>query len=379
MPEGEEEVRVHVRAAREETGLRPGDLARRAGLSRQALHAIETGSVVPGTAVALRLARALGCRVEDLFGLSGAAVLARLVGQAPAGASRVQLAEVAGQLLAFPLIGEAALRTPADGVTVAPSGQPSGGQDVPIEPLADPGTVRRTAVVVGCDPSLGLLAPHAARVSPGARVLWRNLPSLDALRALARGEAHAAGIHLWDPRSGEHNRPYVLRELTGRPTHLFTLWAWEQGLIVARGNPKRIGTHADLARPGIRLANRDVNAGSRVLLDAWLEDAGLSRKDRAALPGYASRHPTHLALAESVARGEADVGPGPRAAATALGLDFVPLQRERFDLVVPDEHLSHPGVQALLSAATERAFHAELAALGGYDPSHAGELWHTTA
>ena len=374
MPKEEGEALTRVREVRERAGLGPSDLARRAGISRQALHRIETNADAPGITTALRLARALGCRVEDLFSLPGGPLLlTRLVGPAVPAGTRVQLADLGGRVLAFPLVGEEALRTPADGVTTAGAT----GETVPVEPLVEPDLPGRTAVVAGCDPSLGLLAPHAARL--GARLLWRDLPSLDALRALARGEAHAAGIHLWDPRGGEHDHPLVARELAGRPAHLFTLWEWEQGLIVAAGNPRGLSTPADLARPGVTLANRAEGAGCRLLLDAWLEGAGLSAAEREALPGYATAHPTHLALAGSVARGEADAGPGPRAAARALGLDFVPLHRERFDLVVLREHLAHPGVRALLAAARGSSFHAELAALGGYDPSHAGELLRTTA
>lgn len=375
MTRVEEGLRTRVRETREQAGLRPSDLARRAGLSRQALHAIEIGSYVPNTAVALRLARALSCAVEDLFSLPDTPHPARLAGPAVPASTRVQLALLGGHLVAFPLSGEDALRTSADAVTTDHA------QDglVPVHLLVDPGLPGRTAVVAGCDPSLGLLAPHIARAAPSTRVLWRDLPSLAALRALARGEVHAAGIHLSDPHSGEHNHPFVARELAGRPTHLFTLWDWEQGLIVAEGNPRRLFTPADLARPGVTLANRVEGAGSAALLDAWLASAGLTPAARRGLPGYDRRHPTHLALAESIARGEADVGPGPRTAARALGLDFVPVGRQRFDLVVPDEHLGHPAIGALLAAARHPAFHTELAALGGYDPCRAGELWLTTA
>ncbi|GGL98379.1 substrate-binding domain-containing protein [Deinococcus aerophilus] len=368
-------VLSRVRAVREQSGERPGDLAQRAGITRQALHAIEAGVSVPSTAVALRLAHALSCRVEDLFQLPTPPLPARALTVPASFPTRVQLAYVGEQLLALPLSGEGALTRSADGV--GRSDQEDGALQVDL--LTDPTVLRRSAVVAGCDPSLGLLIPHAARLAPSARVLWHDLPSLDALRAVARGEAHAAGIHLHDPASGDHNRPWVERELRGRTVHLFTLWTWEQGLIVAAGNPRRLRAPADLARPGIRLANRNVGAGSRLLLDAWLETAGLDAAARRALPGYDRTHASHLALAQSVARGEADAGPGPRAAARAWGLDFVPLHHERFDLALPAEHLEHPGVQALLGGARLPAFHAELAALGGYDPRHAGELWQTTA
>lgn len=378
-------LRVHLQAHRERAGLSRSQLAQRAGLSRQAVHSIETGLTVPSTLIALQLARALGAQVEDLFCLPDPSVSARWLGEQGLGgrgqretavtaSQRVRLARVGEQWLALALQGEAGLHTPADGVTLCAQGEM-----VSVTPLLDLRDLQGSALIAGCDPSLALLGRHAARLHPESRLLWRDLPSLHALQALARGEAHAAAIHLWDPRSGESNYPFVVRELRGQPTSLITLWAWEQGLIVARGNPKGIRIPADLARPGLSLVNRETGAGSRMLLDAWLEQAGLGAHERAALCGYDVCQPTHLALAQSIARGEADVGPGPRAAANAYGLDFIPIQRERFDLVVPDPHRHHPGIQALLAAVTQPAFQAELSALGGYDPSHAGAVWRTTS
>lgn len=367
---GEEKVRVRVRELREAAKVRPGDLTARAGVTRQALHAIESGAYLPGVLVALRLARALGCEVEDLFALPAPTVEALSLGEVAAPA-RVQLAWVGERLLALPLTGERALSTPADGMATGPLG----GGRVAVETFASPDVAQSTGVVLGCDPSLGLLPAHALRLAPRTRLLWRPCSSLEALRGVARGEAHAAGIHLWDAPSATSNLPAVERELPGRQAHLITLWSWEQGLIVARGNPKKLRGVGDLAR-GARLVNREEGAGSRLLLDAWLAEGGLSGK---ALPGYDRAVNSHLAVAEAIARGEADAGPGPRAAATALGLDFVAVQRERFDLVVPREHLAHPAIVALLNVVREDAFRAELSALGGYDPARAGELWQITA
>ncbi|WP_309571266.1 substrate-binding domain-containing protein [Deinococcus sp.] len=374
MSAPEQTWQSHVRKRREAANRRAVDVARLAGITRQALHAIEGGSAVPGTLTALRLARVLRCTVEALFTLTDVPPELEAVPVGPiTPGSRVALAEVDGTLLAFPLAG-ASLAEAADGTAhdVTGSGitvQPFGPADNALD------AARRTAVVTGCDPSLGLLAAHVGRAGGPGRVRVKELSSLDALRAVARGTAHAAGIHLWDAPSGTSNLPFVEREWPGRPARLYTLWSWEQGLIVAHGNPHGLGSPADLTRPGLRLVNREAGAGSRLLLDAWLDGVGLTRESRRALAGYADEAGSPLDAAGRVASGAADVAPGPRSAARALGLDFVPVQVERFDLVVPEEYAAHPGLAALLAAVARPAFRTELQTLGGYDPTHAGEVW----
>ncbi len=398
------DLSCQVRARREQLRLRSGELATHCGITRQALHSVETGAYVPNTLTALRLARALDCRVEDLFSLpevGGARKQIRAtvleLGPAdqpsPAG-TRVQLAQVnpfgrsvpvqataTGSVeeapwLAFPLSGQAGWGQVADG---ALRGLPAEDRRAEVELFSDLSLARRSAVLVGCDPSLGLVAIHVARHSPDVRLLWRSASSLQALRSLARGEAHAAGIHLWEASTGVSNLGAVERELPGRKAHLYTLWEWEQGLMVARGNPHGLRGPEGLLTPGLRLCNREVGAGSRALLDAWLAALGVTLAQRRKLPGYRTEVPSHLEAAGRVAAGTADVAPGPRSAAQALGLDFVPVQRERFDLVVPDPYLNHPAIVALIAVARQGPFRAELSALGGYDPAHAGELWQSTA
>jgi putative molybdopterin biosynthesis protein len=206
---------------------------------------------------------------------------------------------------------------------------------------------------------------------PALRLVWVHRSSLAALQMLGRGEAHAAGTHLWDPESGEHNVPYVRRELSGRRLVIVTLSEWQQGLIVPRGNPKGISGAAELERPDITIVNREPGAGSRMLLDAWLRDAGVAPT---AVRGYTSEVASHLAVAEAVASGAANTGPGILAVARALGLDFMPLQEERYDLVIPFEFLDTPPVQALVEVAVSAPFQDELEALGGYDGSQAGTV-----
>lgn len=365
-----ERVESQVRERRIAAGLSQQALAERAGLTRQAVSAIEAGRYLPNTAVALRLARALGCPVEELFRLPDVPprVRADLVGDVSAGDRRVQVARVGGRLLARPLAGASGPLTPADGLLVEAT---PGGRGAMVDLLVDPEVIEHTVVVLGCDPALSLLSAHLSRRYPSLRLLWTHAGSLAALRGLARGEAHAAGTHLRDPETGEYNLPFVRRELAGRRLHVVTLTEWQQGLIVARGNPRGIAGPADLARPDITIVNREPGSGSRAMLDAALRAAGVVPEQ---VRGYARELPTHLAVAEAVASGAADVGPGIAAAARALGLDFLPLQEERYDLVIPTDYLDAPAVQALLEIAVHPGYRAEVEALGGYDSSRAGSI-----
>ena len=365
-----ETLESHVRGKRIAAGLSQSDLAQRAGLTRQAVSAIEAGQYVPNTAVALRLARAFGCSVEDLFTLPGTPqrIDAEVLGTLPASSpGRVQLSRVGSRMLARPLMGNAGAITTADGILA----QPPVGARAQVDLLVDPRVIENTAVVAGCDPSLALIGAHLARRYPSYRLHWIQGGSLAALRSLGRGEVHAAGTHLRDPDTGEENLPYVRRELTGRTLTVVTLSRWQQGLIVAAGNPKGIREVADLLRPDVVIANREPGSGGRTLLDARLQAAG---GDVDKIRGYQRELPSHMAVAEAVATGLADVGPGIEAAARAFGLDFIPLQDERYDLVIPLEQLETAPIQALLEVASTRGCRDEVEALGGYDSSLVGNV-----
>jgi molybdopterin molybdotransferase/putative molybdopterin biosynthesis protein len=368
-----------IRSHRQAAGLSQQELARRCGCTRQAINAIEAGHYVPSTFVALCIARVLGSRVEDLFRLTEAhpQVEAEWLGASAAlgGPMRVQLARVGERLFARPLTGTQALFTAADGLAtaMAQAQRPriSSGRRVTVDLLVDAEILEHTVVVLGCDPALALLATHLSRRYPRFRLSWIHSSSLAALRLLGRGEAHAAGTHLWDADSGEYNLPYIRRELVGRRLVVVTLSQWQQGLIVARGNPKGISSPAELARRDVTLVNREAGSGSRTLLDIWLRAAGLAATQ---VQGYRREVSSHLEVAAAIASGMSDVGPGILAVARALGLDFIPLQQERYDLVIPLEFLNAPAFQALLEIVVSRPFQEELEALGGYDSSQAGTV-----
>jgi molybdate-binding protein len=159
--------------------------------------------------------------------------------------------------------------------------------------------------------------------------------------------------------------------LSGRRLVIVTLSEWQEGLIVARGNPKGIADAADLSRADITIVNREPGAGSRTLLDLWLQSVGVSARQ---VNGFRHEVSSHLEVAEAVAHGLADTGPGIMAVAQALGLDFLPMQEERYDLVIPLEFLNASAVQAVLDIVVSRPFQEELETLGGYNSARAGTV-----
>jgi molybdate-binding protein/DNA-binding transcriptional regulator YhcF (GntR family) len=197
--------------------------------------------------------------------------------------------------------------------------------------------------------------------------------SLGGLIALAQGNAELAGAHLWDEITDSYNRPFVRRLLPGRRLVLLTLAHRSLGLILPPGNPQEIRQLADLARPGSRLVNRQPGSGTRVWLDAQLKALEI---DLALIPGYEREELTHLAVARAVADREVTVGLGIYAAAAAHGLAFVPLSRERYELVIPAEIWHSPAIQLLVELVRSPQLRETIATLGGYDTAETGsERW----
>lgn len=229
---------------------------------------------------------------------------------------------------------------------------------------------QNTIILTGShDLTLDLLASHLGRQNPGVTLCVSNVGSLGGLIALEREEAHVAGAHLLDEETGEYNVPYVKRLLPGQEVVLVTLAHRLQGLILPKGNPAGIGGLDDLLRQGVRFVNRQKGAGTRVLLDHRLKKLG-ARPDQ--IEGYQREEQTHLAVAAAVASGAADVGLGILAAARSFGLEFLPLVKERYDLVVPRRHYENPLFQALLRVIGDEGFRQVVEELGGYDVGEMG-------
>jgi molybdate-binding protein/DNA-binding PadR family transcriptional regulator len=227
-------------------------------------------------------------------------------------------------------------------------------------------------VAIGSDDLvLDLLARFLAEAHPEIRFSAHRVGSLAGLMALSEGRAHIAGVHLLDIESGEYNVPFVKHLMPEARVLLLRLAEREQGLMVVRGNPKRIRSLKDLTRRHVQLVNRQRGAGTRLFLFHRLRQA---RIDPQTVAGFASEVPTHNAVAAAVAAGTADVGPGIRAAAEAWGLDFISLGHEHYDLAVPRAIFESPRLRAFLEVLHAGAFRQAAAALSGYDVSRLGTI-----
>jgi len=220
------------------------------------------------------------------------------------------------------------------------------------------------------DPALELL-PDALRGQEGHPLLFvATAGSLGGLAALAQGRADVAACAHLAPGSGEPDLSYIPRHLPGRPAVVVNGFVRELGLLVWTGNPRKVQGVGDLRR-GLRFVNRQPGSATRGFTDEALAAAGV---ERGSVVGYREEVSTQWAVALRVLRGEADVGVATRAVATALSLGFVPLARERFDLVVPKDTFFQPPIQTLLEAIRSERFRQGLERVGGYDLTRTGRV-----
>ena len=380
QPEYTAQFSNRLKSCRMEKGFSQSELATRAGVTRQAVSAIESNLYLPTTAVALRLASVLDCRVEDLFSLvpSEEFIEGTLIGQLPQTERtqpiRVKVSTVGKRTVVRPVtdLGEQlSFAIPADGYVTETYSKRSG-TTVRVKLSRDREAVQQEISVAGCDPAIFLVGEHLRRHKDQSTVIGWTMGSMAALQALQRGEVHVAGMHLFDPVTGESNLPFLRRSLKGSGYEVVTFATWEEGLFVRQGNPKSIRTAADLAEPMVTLINREEGSGARLLLDQRLRAAGI---DPTQVQGYDRIVSSHFDVARAIAERQADVGIGIRSAAQHFDLDFVPLQTARYDLVVPKSHLkSHPTLAHLFETLVSRQFRNEIEALGGYDTSETGKV-----
>lgn len=221
------------------------------------------------------------------------------------------------------------------------------------------------------DPAVAWLAAHFPEIAPGYRLDLSFTGSLGGLIALAEGKTEIAGCHLWDAESNTYNLPYVQRLLPGMRVVLVTLAHRRLGMIVPPGNPLGIHELQDLARPGLRFANRQSGSGTRVWLDTMLRRLGMHPD---AIQGYSNGMMTHFDVARAVAEGQADAGLGLEFASHTYGLGFIYLAHEKYELVVPAARFDLPPIQSLIEWLQDITGKEALSNLAGYDVAATGTI-----
>ncbi|WP_425387657.1 substrate-binding domain-containing protein [Aneurinibacillus terranovensis] len=227
-------------------------------------------------------------------------------------------------------------------------------------------------ILCGQDIVLDILSRYLERKNPMFRSLRSYVGSLDGLFALYRETVNAVAVHLWDGETGEYNIPYVRRFLPGQRAVIVNLFYRKVGFFVAPGNPKNIIDWEDIVKPGVRFVNREKGSGTRVLLDEKLR---ILEIDSRCIEGYTNEEMSHIAVASAVARELADVGVGTEKAALQVPeVEFIPLQKERYDLVMYKHDLERPHFQTILDVLHSQEFLDELKGLGGYDTNDTGKI-----
>ena len=288
---------------------------------------------------------------------------------------RVRLGQVGDRLVATPLqrgAGVISSLVRADGIARIPrlSEGIEAGSRVSVRLLRPMRDIRRTIVATGShDLVLDLLASRLSETSGSPTVSSANVGSIGGLLAIRRGETHVAGSHLLDEETGEYNVSYIDRYIPGKQVVLVHLAARTQGLMMPPHNPMRITSLSDLARDGVRFVNRQRSSGTRVLLDFKLREMGIPAES---IRGYDREEYTHLAVAAAVQGSRADVGLGILPAAKAMGLEFVPLFEEEYDLLIPTEFYDGDLLRPMLNMIRSAEFQREVEELGGYNTSQMG-------
>jgi putative molybdopterin biosynthesis protein len=290
---------------------------------------------------------------------------------------RVKLGQVGEHIVATPLprgAGSITSITEADGIIRIPN-HIEGLKDHELataELLRPLPSVRRTIVAVGShDNTLDILADQIKARHSHLTFSSSHVGSMGGLMAIKRGVCHLAGSHLLDPEDGSYNLSYVKKFLAQLDVKLINLVFRDQGLMVKRGNPKGIKGIEDLAREDISFINRQAGSGTRILLDYRLDQIGI---DPGQIIGYQHEEFTHMAVAVAVLSGTVDTGLGIYAAAAALGLDFIPVVTEQYDLIIPTAHFETENIQLLLETINTVEFKNRVEALGGYNTQKTGEI-----
>ncbi|ACD24454.1 MULTISPECIES: helix-turn-helix transcriptional regulator [Clostridium] len=232
--------------------------------------------------------------------------------------------------------------------------------------------IENDIIISGQDIILDVLARHIEEKTDNIRVLRSNVGSYTSLYDLYNDKISISSSHLWDGDTNEYNTAYVRRLIPGIPCILINLAYRRQGFYVAKGNPHNITTWDDLIKSDISIVNREKGSGTRVLLDEKLR---LYNVEGESIKGYNFEQSSHLAVASSIAVGDGDLGIGIEKVAHQVSeIDFVPIQEERYDLIIKKSFLKYPLYKLIIEIIQSKEFKKEIKGLGEYDLRDTGKI-----
>ena len=289
---------------------------------------------------------------------------------------RVKVGKIGDRIFASPLprgSGVITSLTKADGIIRIPpfSEGLNENEETDTELLRPIEEILNTVVMVGShDLTLDILANLLGKYHPPVYLSSHPVGSLGGILAIKNRVCHLAGLHLLDPETGEYNFPYIRQYLKGIDVKVLHLVYRDQGLIVQKTNPKGLQGLKDLTRKGITFINRQKGSGTRILLDHTLKTLSLKPED---IRGYEKEEYTHIAVASAVAGGMVDAGLGILPAARAMHLEFIPVAKERYDLIIPSIYFEDEKMRKVIDAIRSDEFKTLVSRMGGYDVSRTGE------
>jgi molybdate-binding protein/DNA-binding XRE family transcriptional regulator len=370
------EIQNNLETVRLKKGFGASQLAAEVGVSRQTIYAIEAGSYVPNTTVSLRMAKALQVAVEDIFQIVAKKeapprmMEAIFLGDLELALPRnpLRLCNVNGRVIAVePDSGNWGL-APVDAVLLAPILDRKRNVNAAIEVLGESWNNPGRVLIAGCDPSAPILA--CALEQQGCELVISYHNSARSLNLLGEKLIHMAGTHLLNEATCKTDLLPITKMFPRNSVAVFSYAIWEEGLVVARGNPKKISGIRDLLRKDISIMNREPGSGCRQLLDKQLSKHRVARNK---VRGYDRIALGHLPAVRQVYAGEVDCCIGIEAGARVLGLDFIALNRKPYHLVIRRKNLELPPVKALLETLGRPSFRREMEACTGYDMRTAGD------
>lgn len=375
------DIRNNLAQIRTKRGIRAAQLAAEAGVSRPTVYAIEAGTYVPNTAVSLKLARALDATVEELFQMEPEQPVQPVEAEAVVLSGRepmqlgqpLRLCKVDGHLVAVPPEYGGWGMPLTDAVLVEAIGKDTNYTKSKVQVLGDAWKSSDRILIAGCDPSASILVNYLWRQNCELLITYEN--SSHALELLHEGLVHVAGTHLVDKATGDTDLSTITKMFPRKSVAVISYAMWEEGLVVAHGNPKNIFGIHDLARKDIRITNREPGAGCRRLLDDLLQKYGIPT---GRVNGYDRVALGHLPAARLVHTGEVDCCISTQAGARALGLDFIPLAQKPYHLVIRRKHMTLHPIDALIETLERASFRREVEASVGYDMRTAGERLYPT-